>query len=71
MTSLAYYGVKNAFFDQSNRYKIANNDPLHEKIGREVIPIKFLKIHLLNIDLHDPSELPNVVNLDFFGKTWC
>ena len=54
--------------DHLNRTKIANNDPINEKIRREFSLIKFFKIHLLNSDLHDSSELPNVVNLDFFGK---
>ena len=53
MTSLAYYGAKNALSDHLNRYKIANNDLIGEKIEKEVSLIKFFKIHLLNSDLHD------------------
>ena len=61
MTSSAYYRVKNALSDHLNRYKIANNDPIDEKIGGEVSLIKFFKIHLLNSGLHNSSELPKML----------
>ena len=67
MTSLAYYGVKNALFDKLNHYTIANNDLIEEKIGWEVSLIEFFMIHLLNSDLHESSEL-QMLRILIFGQ---
>ena len=62
---------ENDLFDYQNCYKIANNDQIDEKIGREVGLIKFSKIHYLNSDLHDSNELWSASNDDFGVKKWC
>ena len=63
--------MKNALFDHLSCYKIKNNDPVDEEIGKEVSLIKFFKIRFRNSDSHDSNELSNVVNLDFLARKWC
>ena len=65
--SLGYYGVINALFDHYHCYKIACNDQIGGKIGREASLIKIFQIQFCA--LHDSRELPNVVNLDFLVKS--